>query len=216
MRINKKLCCIAMSLTFMSSMLVTPILKVGATENGNGVVTEANGSINTSGLQADITFPDYLNYVDDTLIVNNMYTFKGYQGQGKLYITCSDGLQSVRVFINGKEIDVIEVSENNGKTYEIDFSNVSVNDRNTIQVTNFVPETGKVNIKIPYPDVTTETLYDLASNTKMYSTNYAIQKLVSDGTISISDKITKFFPEFVDGENDPIKGKANLTLQLRT
>ncbi|MDZ5038414.1 hypothetical protein GNF66_14945 [Clostridium perfringens] len=108
----------------------------------------SDGSINDSGLQANITFPDYLNYVDDTLIVNNMYTFKGYKGQGKLYITCTDGLQSIRVFINGKEIDVTEACKNNGATYEIDFSDVSVNDRNTIQVTNFVPETGKVNIKI--------------------------------------------------------------------
>ena len=281
MKTKKKLCCIAMALTFISSMVVAPSVRVSAMENRNGVVTEVNGNINTSGLQADITFPDYLNYVDDTLIVNNMYTFKGYKGQGKLYITCSDGLQNVRVFINGNEIDVSEACRNNGKTYEIDFSDISVNDRNTIQVTNFVPETGKVNIKIPYPevisgsaeavgmdqstldlidtlinndvkygftsaqlavikdgvmvknsaygktnsynqdgtpktdssDVTTETLYDIASNTKMYSINYAIQKLVSDRTISISDKITKFFPEFVDGENDPIKGKANLTIQ---
>lgn len=68
-------------------------------------------------------------------------------------------------------------------------------------------------LKTDSNEVTTDTLYDIASNTKMYSTNYAIQKLVSDGTIKISDKITKFFPEFVDGENDPIKGKANLTIQ---
>ncbi|WP_460267395.1 serine hydrolase, partial [Clostridium tertium] len=67
--------------------------------------------------------------------------------------------------------------------------------------------------KTDSPKVTTETLYDIASNTKMYSTNYAIQKLVSDGIINLSDKITKFFPTFIDGENDPIKGKANLTIQ---
>jgi LPXTG-motif cell wall-anchored protein len=262
-------------------MISVPTLKVKANEINYGNVSVSDGSINDSGLQANITFPDYLNYVDDTLIVNNMYTFKGYKGQGKLYITCTDGLQSIRVFINGKEIDVTEACKNNGATYEIDFSDVSVNDRNTIQVTNFVPETGKVNIKIPYPKViegnaesvgmnqntldlidtiinndikygftsaqvavikdgvmvknsaygnvnsynqdgtpktdsakvTTETLYDLASNTKMYSTNYAIQKLVSDGRINIADKITKYFPKFVDGANDPIKGKANLTIQ---
>ncbi|WP_198010594.1 serine hydrolase, partial [Clostridium sartagoforme] len=68
-------------------------------------------------------------------------------------------------------------------------------------------------LKTDSPKVTTDTLYDLASNTKMYSTNYAIQKLVSDGQINISDKITKYFPDFKDGENDPIKGKAGLTIQ---
>ena len=278
---KKRLCSIAMALTFMSSMVVAPTIKTSASKIGYGNVTISNGSINESGLQANITFPDCLNYVDDTLIVNNMYTFKGYKGQGKLYITCTDGLESVRVFVNGKEVDVSAACSNNGTTYEVDISSLTVNDRNTIQVTNFVPETGKINIKIPYPvvlegsaevvgmnqntldlidtlinndvkngftsaqlavikdgvmvknsaygtvnaynqdgtpktdspKVTTETLYDIASNTKMYSTNYAIQKLVSDGTINISDKITKFFPEFIDGENDPIKGKANLTIQ---
>ena len=281
MKTKTRFCCFTMALTFMSSILVTPTIKTRANENSYGIVTEEASPISSSGLQADITFPDYLNYVDDTLIVNNMYTFKVYKGQGKLYITCSDGLQNVRVFINGKEINVSDACRNNGKTYEIDFSDISENDRNTIQVTNFVPETGKVNIKIPYPEViegsadlvgvnqntldlidtlinndikygftsaqlavikdgvmiknsaygnvnsynqdgtsktdsakvTTETLYDLASNTKMYSTNYAIQKLVSDGVISISDKITKFFPDFIDGESNPIKGKANLTIQ---
>ncbi len=47
-----------------------------------------------------------------------------------------------------------------------------------------------------YVAVTDETLYDLASNSKMYSVNYALQKLVSDGKVKITDKITKFFPEF--------------------
>lgn len=280
MKSKKTICCLTMVLTIISSMVITPPSIVSANIRDHRITREET-NINDSGLQANLVFPDYLNYVDDTLIVNNMYTFKGYKGQGKLYITCIDGLQSARVFINGKEIDVSKACKNNGTTYEIDFSDLAENDRNTIQVTNFVPETGKVNIKIPYPEVmegtaesigmnqstldlidtiinndikygftsaqlavikdgimvknsaygtvnaynqdgtpktdspkvTTDTLYDLASNTKMYSTNYAIQKLVSDGKINISDKITKYFPEFADGENDPIKGKDTLTIQ---
>ena len=47
-----------------------------------------------------------------------------------------------------------------------------------------------------YVAVTDETLYDLASNSKMYSVNYALQMLVSQGKVKITDKITKFFPEF--------------------
>lgn len=280
MKSKKTICCLTMVLTIISSMVITPPAIVSANTIDHGIIREKT-NINDSGLQANLVFPDYLDYVDDTLIVNNMYTFKGYKGQGKLYITCTDGLKSVRVFINGKEIDVSKACENNDKTYEVDFSDLAENDRNTIQVTNFIPETGKVNIGIPYsevmegnaesvgmnqstldlidtiinndikygftsvqlavikdgvmvknsaygtvnaynqdgvpktdsPKVTTDTLYDLASNTKMYSTNYAIQKLVSDGTINISDKITKYFPEFADVENDPIKGKAALTIQ---
>ena len=100
---KKRICSIAMALTIMTSIVNTSFDNVSATNN-YWVMREA-GYINDSGLQANLTFPDCLNYVDDTLIVNNMYTFKGYKGQGKLYITCTDNLESARIFINGKEID---------------------------------------------------------------------------------------------------------------
>lgn len=237
--------------------------------------------LNESGLQKNLTFPDCMNYVDDTLIINNMYTFKGYAGQGKLYITCSNGLTSVNVFINGVAINVSQACRNNGKCYEINYSKIARDGNNTIQVTNFLPETGKVNVKIPYltvvsgaassrgfdqqklnvidtmidndikygyasgqlciikdgvmvkntaygklnsynpdgtrktdsPNATVNTLYDLASNTKMYATNYALQKLVYEGKIAITDKVTKYFPDFADSEDDKFKGKADITLE---
>lgn len=43
--------------------------------------------------------------------------------------------------------------------------------------------------------VTTDTLYDLASVTKMFSVNYAIQKLLTDGMIDLDAKITDFLGE---------------------
>ena len=64
---------------------------------------------------------------------------------------------------------------------------------------------GKTNSYLPdgspktdSPEVTTETLYDLASLTKMFSVNYALQKLVTDGEIDLDAKITDFLgKEFV-------------------
>ena len=50
----------------------------------------------------------------------------------------------------------------------------------------------------PFTDsapVTTETLYDLASVTKMFSVNYALQKLLTDGTVDLDAKITDFLGE---------------------
>ncbi len=44
-------------------------------------------------------------------------------------------------------------------------------------------------------EVTNDTLYDLASVTKMFAKNYALQKLVSDGRLSLDAKITDFFGE---------------------
>lgn len=43
--------------------------------------------------------------------------------------------------------------------------------------------------------VTTETLYDLASNTKMYSVNYAIQHLLTNGEIELDKKICDILGE---------------------
>lgn len=61
--------------------------------------------------------------------------------------------------------------------------------------------------------VTNDTLYDLASNTKMYATNYAIQKLVSEGNLNVDQKVREIFPSFRDKENDKIKGKDELTIK---
>lgn len=47
--------------------------------------------------------------------------------------------------------------------------------------------------KIDSSDITTDTLFDLASVTKAYSTNYAIQKLVNDGQLNLTDKVSDFF-----------------------
>ena len=53
------------------------------------------------------------------------------------------------------------------------------------------------------PEATTDTLYDLASNTKMYSVNYAIQYLVSEGMLSTDTKISYILGEdFADDTID--------------
>ncbi len=58
---------------------------------------------------------------------------------------------------------------------------------------------GKVNSYYPdgtrkedSPEVTSDTLYDLASITKMFGVNYALQKLVTDGDIDLDDKVSKY------------------------
>lgn len=61
--------------------------------------------------------------------------------------------------------------------------------------------------------VTDQTLFDLASNTKMYSVNYALQKLVADKKIAINDPVSKYFPEFKDEADAKIKGKDKLTIR---
>lgn len=212
--------------------------------------------------QAQISFPYWRGYVDDTLALNDMYSFYAYSGQGVLYFSPDEFVDSFRLFVNGFEADVSGCD--NGGIYKLDLSRISVNGKNTIQLSQLttvdeeIP--GTVEIWIPYPevmsgtleesgiskeavdfisdliktdveygfpgaqlavvqngklvyenawgktnryfpdgtlnetseDVTTETLYDLASVTKMFSVNYALQKLVTDGELDLDAKISDF------------------------
>ena len=45
--------------------------------------------------------------------------------------------------------------------------------------------------KTDSPDVTPDTLYDLASVTKMFTVNYAVQKLVTDGLLNINTPVVE-------------------------
>ncbi|UTY30374.1 penicillin binding protein PBP4B [Treponema putidum] len=61
--------------------------------------------------------------------------------------------------------------------------------------------------------ITKDTLFDLASNTKMYTVNFALQKLISEEKISIYDKVKDFFPDFKDKKKDRFKGKSEITVE---
>ena len=61
--------------------------------------------------------------------------------------------------------------------------------------------------------MTPGTLFDLASNTKMYATNFSLQKLVSEGKLDLQARVRDYLPEFGDRETDRIHGKASLTVE---
>lgn len=247
----------------------------------------------TLSWQAQVTFPDWKGYTDDTLAMNGMYSFFGYHGQGRLLIEPAESVEEFRLYVNGERIDTTGFSD--GDAHELDISPYTRNGENTLQVTNIFPAgpSAAVKVSIPYPeildgtpeaegislqaldlireltetdiaygftsaqlavvrhgrlvysnawgktntylpdgsvnpdarDVTEDTLYDLASVTKMFSVNYILQKLVTDGDISLDAKITDFlgdaFAEDVQesGEEDapPLdtvrEWKASLTVR---
>ncbi|HCM7228899.1 TPA: penicillin binding protein PBP4B [Klebsiella aerogenes] len=68
---------------------------------------------------------------------------------------------------------------------------------------------GNVLMAHPIP-ATTDTMYDLASNTKMYATNFALQKLMSEGRLHPDDLISTYITGFGDKPGDAIKGKSAL------
>lgn len=68
-------------------------------------------------------------------------------------------------------------------------------------------EKQKLNVPI---NSTKDTIYDLASNTKMYATNFALQKLVTEGKLSLNELVSTYYPGFKDSPSDLIKGKDTL------
>lgn len=61
------------------------------------------------------------------------------------------------------------------------------------------------------PPMTTDTLFDLASNTKMFAVNLALQKLVSEGRIQIDDPIANYLPDFQGGKRETITIRQVIT-----
>ena len=216
--------------------------------------------------QAEVKFPDWKGWVDNTLAMNSMYSFDGYKDQGVLYLMVDEKVESFDLFVNNARVDSSKMK--NG-VYEVDYSKVAVDGMNTIQVSNIKPSDLKeaITLNVPYPTVisgslkdaeindesiklineiikadvdngfpsaqiaivksgklvyqnawgqknaynkdgtriengdkvTNDTLYDLASNTKMYSVAYAIQYLVDNGKLNLNDRIVDILGnEFVD------------------
>jgi CubicO group peptidase (beta-lactamase class C family) len=216
--------------------------------------------------QSEVKFPDWKGWVDNTLAMNSMYSFDGYKGQGKLYLTIDKDVQSFDLFINNSKVNTVEMKSG---VYELDYSRIAVDGMNTIQVSNIKPSDLKeaITLNVPYPTVvegsvrdsginnesfklideiisadiengfssaqlavikdgklvyqnawgqknaynkdgtritdgekvTNDTLYDLASNTKMYSVAYAIQYLVDNGKLNLDDRIVDIMGnDFVD------------------
>ncbi|MCP3673194.1 MAG: penicillin binding protein PBP4B, partial [Gammaproteobacteria bacterium] len=57
----------------------------------------------------------------------------------------------------------------------------------------------------------TDTLFDMASNTKMYATNYAVMKLVSEGSLDIHKPISEYLAEYSGEGRDSRTVKDLLT-----
>ena len=217
------------------------------------------------GWQLAASFPDWKGSPDNSLAMNSMVSFEGCHGQGRFYVVPSAGITSFSLYVNDMPVDTSAMEA--GKVYEVDYSALSLDGRNNVQVTDILPIASeeKVNLYLTYPEVlpgaleeagiseasvglvsdiiesdirngftsaqlavvrngrlvyekawgslnsydqdgtpipdaertpvTTDTLYDLASVTKMFGVNYALQKLVTDGEISLDARVADYLGE---------------------
>ncbi len=268
----KKLLSVALSAAMALSLTVPWAMAASRTSSRSSAKAPVQVSLPSRDWQAEVQFPDWAGYTDDTLAMNSLYSFTCFSGQGELYVTPEAEVSSFRLFVNNAEVNTEGMRA--GSTYRLDISDLTVDGTNTIQVSAVTPASSKVKINIPFPtvisgdpaevgmdpeivemisdfiqaevkygfsgaqlavikdgklviseaygalsgyrsdgsrilpeedgytSVTTDTLYDLASNTKMYSVNYALQYMLSHPEegydIALDDPIIKFFPEFDD------------------
>ena len=243
---------------YLLSVFMMGLMAMSASCSQKNAVITPLEAVPSGTWQAEVTFPDWAGYVDDTLAMNSIYSFDGYKDQGELYLSVGENVDGFDLFINNREIPARKLGSG---VYKIDFSRVALNGTNTVQISNITAKEDRaedttVTVTIPYPvvingtlkeagieeaplklissiiqsdidhgfssaqlaivkdgklvyqnawgltnsyspdgtpltdtaPVTNDTLYDLASNTKMYAAAYAVQYLVDCGELSLTDK----------------------------
>ena len=242
-------------------------------------------SLPEGGWIMEATFPDRNDDISTTLAMNSMASFKGYHGQGLMYVTVGDDITSFKMYVNEREVDTSSIKAN--EFYKLDYSDVATDGVNTLQVSSVEPfdAKSKVRVNVTYPTVldgtleetginsdaisliediiesdieygftsaqlavirndrfvysgswgrinsylpdgtrdatsplvTDDTLYDLASVTKMFATNYAVQKLVTDGELDLDSPVTDYLgDEFVDDTLDiKISGAKKVSIDTQ-
>lgn len=250
----KKMLCVCLVL-----MMLCAGLAEGRRDAGPAaMVLEWLDALPEAGWQSVVAFPDWKGYVDDTLAMNGMFSFRFYHGQGTVYLDVAEGVTGFRLYVNGVRCDTSGVA---GGIWSADISAAAVDGVNTLQITNIQPGDIEkaVTAYIPYPavlsgdareeginpealrligdivesdiahgftsaqlavvkngrlvvdeawgransynpdgsrktdgaPVTPDTLYDLASVSKMFATEYAIQKLVTDGLLDVDAPVVE-------------------------
>lgn len=197
-------------------------------------------------------FPDWKGYVDDTLAMNSMFTFRFWRGQGTLYLSVDPRVTGFRMRVNDSPVDTRPVA---GGYWALDFAEAAVDGANTLLLGCIEPAglRDAVKVFLPFPEVlpgggsmegirpealrfidrivsedvkegfpaaqlavvrhgrlvfekawgrvrtyeadgsrspdptpaTVDTLFDLASITKMAATNFSLMKLVTEGRLDL-------------------------------
>ena len=210
--------------------------------------------------QKTALFPQYSRLLDDTLAMNSICSIDSYADQGEFFIKIDEDVESFTLYINDEIVDFSETGKN--KIYQLDYSKVSINGKNYIQITGIEPHYNEpaISVYIPYPsliegmleeegfdpatlklieDIINEdieygftsaqlaiirhgkliysntwgylnsydqdgnelkdkipadnkTMYDLASVSKMFGPNFALQKLLSEGKVDLNDKVSQY------------------------
>ena len=126
----------------------------GTADPGSGLLSAAvAAAIPEYQWQKTAAFPDWKGYTDDTLAMNSMLSFQFWHGQGTLWLSVSEEVESFTLYVNGVPCDTSGMTAG---AWTVDISGVSADGTNTVQVSNILPLGLKdaVTVYIPYPVVT--------------------------------------------------------------
>ena len=103
--------------------------------------------------QGSVSFPDWKGYADNTLAMNSMYSFYGCRGQGTILVKTKEEVTGFRMYVNGQPVETSGLT--GGETVSVDISDLTVDGRNTIQISNITPCDLKeaVTVSVPFPEV---------------------------------------------------------------
>lgn len=124
-----KMLCLSLSAAITLSLL-TPAAVAASSSAATGTKAPVvQTTLPSQDWQAQVSFPDWAGYVDDTLAMNSLYSFTCFQDQGKLYVTPDKDVTGFRLFVNNAEVDTSAMK--GGSTWQVDISSLTVDGANT-------------------------------------------------------------------------------------
>ncbi len=123
----------------LCSCLALLMLLTGMANAEGGTATPALVPLDAlpeAGWQYTVQFPDWKGYLDDTLAMNSMFSFRFYHGQGTIYLDVAEGVTGFNLYVNGVKCDTSGVGAG---LWSADISAAAVDGVNTLQVTNLRP-----------------------------------------------------------------------------
>ncbi|TPV58583.1 penicillin binding protein PBP4B [Aestuariibacter sp. GS-14] len=206
--------------------------------------------------QIDAIVPDMS--PSERALVNDRFSFKGYQGRGELMIKASEPTRAT-ITVNGERINIDQPLMPD-TPYQYSLARRTRNGVNTLAVSQVEPESATLRVTVPFPTLTdqteqnkqrfsavdalinqevqqgfpgavllvvkdgaiikrtaygyakryneseqelihpqpmrTDTGFDLASNTKMFATTFALMRLVETRQLDVSKPIQFYLPEY--------------------
>ena len=110
---------------FLAGLMVIVIMMTGITAFGSetGTALSIIDSIPAGSWQAVKSFPDQAGHIDNSLAMNNMYSFYGFSGQGELYLETGRDVVSFDLFVNNHAVNTAGLT---GGRYSLDIADIAL------------------------------------------------------------------------------------------